>query len=91
MMRTAGTRRTKTLAASLVLLGLFAGIAPCQRTVAPISQRQYLQIEPIELGLGYSAALRLLKVSWHSGHGLRVGISASDWNGTISLMDLDSP
>jgi hypothetical protein len=92
MMRTAGTGRTRTLAASLVLLGLFAGMAPCQRTVAPIDQRQYLQIEPVELGLGVPAAtLRLLKVTWHSGHGLRAGISALDWNGTISLQDLDSP
>lgn len=73
------TRRTRTLAAALALLGLLAGMAQGYRAVAPIDQPQFLQVEPVELGLGYPTALRLLKATWHSGHGLRAGISALDY------------
>jgi hypothetical protein len=85
------------LATLLVALCLFAGMAPCQRSVAPIDQQPYLQVEGIEsvvpaLGVCYyqepynwNLALRLLKATWHSGKGLRLGISGLDDNGPMDL------
>jgi hypothetical protein len=52
MMRTAGTGRTRILTASLVLLGLFAGMIQGQRNVTLIDQSPYLQVEVLEAGLG---------------------------------------
>ena len=79
MMRTSGTGRTRTLATLLVLLGLLAGTAPCQRSVIPIDQPSYLQIEVLEVGGNQDyASLRALKLTFHSGQGFRAGISAAD-------------
>ena len=44
----------KNIATLLVMLGLFAGMAPCERAVVPIDQPQFIQVEAIEAGLGPS-------------------------------------
>lgn len=75
------------------MLGLFAGMARGQRTVAPIDQPQFIQVEPVELVLpvlgvgrcGGNGALRVLKATWHSGKGLRAGISGFDGNFPLDI------
>jgi hypothetical protein len=91
------TRRTGTLAAALALLGLLAGMAQGYRAVAPIDQPQFLQVEPIEVGFsgmsyfGVNMSFNVLKVTWHSGKGLRAGISGLDFNGPLDVNDNGYP
>ena len=76
----------------LASLGLLAGIAPCHRSVPPIDLPPYLQVELIEaapLGACGSASyyfgLRVLKLTYHSGRGLRAGISMLDGGGPLTM------
>lgn len=89
-------RCTRTLAALLVLLGLLAGVVSGQRSVVPIDQRRFLQIElleatplgvynsvPSSIGNGWYTGLRAAKFTYHSGRGFRAGISALDGDGVV--------
>jgi hypothetical protein len=77
------------------LLILLAGMASGHRAVAPIDQPQFIQIEPIEavpfgvirMGLGADLAVRVVKATWHSGKGFRIGISGLDVNGPLNIDD----
>jgi len=89
-MRTAGTGRV--LSSLPVMMLLLAGMTQGQRSYVPIDQPQFLQVEPIEavplLGVGYHGsilAMRVLKATWHSGKGLRAGISGLDANGSLDI------
>ena len=94
MMRTARSGRSDGfLTTLLIMLGLLAGMARGQRSVDPIDRPQFLQVELVEgvppgFGVNYykmpdaNVAIRLLKATWHSGWGLRAGVSAFDYGGT---------
>ena len=103
-MRTARTGQSRGfLSTLLVSVGLFAGMAPAQRIVAPIDQSQCLQVEAFEAVIPYlgascyygphlgNMAMRVLKATWHSGRGLRAGISGLDANAPIDIDDWGYP
>ena len=87
----------KTPATLLVMLGLLAGMARGQRSVDPIDQPQFFQIEPIEAvvpgvsAFGWNMALRVLKATYHTGMGLRAGISGLDANGPLDYDAMGFP